>query len=106
MDEIGIINPKRNNCIWYHSTPRERVKSILKSGLKINSEPTWQSKPEPWIYVSTIPFFELPDYVTFEVDLSKLAWEKCGWAFDGYEQLRVFEDIPVEWLKQVHKESE
>ena len=104
MVNIGIVNPVSGNYMWYHSTPIERADSIRKNGLKINSEPTWQSKPEPWIYVSVVPFFELPDYVTFEVDLSKLPWDKCGWAFDGEEQLRVFEDIPTEWLKEKHTE--
>jgi len=40
-----VINHKTGTCIWYHSTPVERVKNILREGLKINSKPTWQANP-------------------------------------------------------------
>lgn len=105
MKKTGVINPKRDDCIWYHSTPNERVESILKNGLKINSKPTWQSKPEPWIYVSTTPFDESDGTTTFEVDLSELPWDMAGWPFDSDWQLRVFCDIPTKWLKEQKNEQ-
>jgi hypothetical protein len=100
-----IINHKTGNTIWYHTTTKDRVPSILKTGLKINSKPTWQINPEPWIYVSTIPW-NCTGNATFEVDLSFLDINDCGWAFADADsppnekwQLRVFKDIPVKYIK-------
>ena len=94
-----LINPKSGNCIWYHSTPKERVDLILKEGLKINSEPTYQFSKEHWIYIATIPFNTNPGFITFEVDCSDIDEEKAGWPFSSDWQLRVFEDIPPDKLK-------
>ena len=102
----GIRNHKNDSYIWYHTTPRERVSSILENGLKINSSPTCQFSPEPWIYVSTEGFW-MENGVTFEVDLENVEYEDAGWPFidlegqswDGRWQLRVLVDIPPDKLK-------
>jgi hypothetical protein len=113
---MRVINYKNNSCIWYHTTPLERVETILREGLKINSEPTWQSSSEPWIYLSVEPW--LPEskepYTVLEVDLSFLHTNDCGWPFvdptndaewDGRWQLRVFKDIPPEYIKVMSMKS-
>lgn len=99
----GIYNCLYKNYIWYHCTPPERVNSILKEGLKINSMPTYQDCPEPWIYVSSKPFFL--NLVVLTIDLSYLPWDKAGWPFGEEEkpieeriQLRILEDIPVKYI--------
>lgn len=105
----GILNHKNDSYIWYHTTPQERVDSILKDGLKINSPPTYQGGPEPWIYVSTEPFW-MENGVTLKVDLEDVKHKDAGWPFQsGPEedpeewearwQLRVFVDVPTEKLK-------
>ena len=103
----SVINHKNNSCIWYHTTPNDRVEKILREGLRINSDPGWQEEPEPWIYVSTEPFMLSPETTTFEVDLSFLGGLECGWPFtepgapdwEDRWQLRVFKDIPAKYLK-------
>ncbi len=102
----GIWNHKNNSYIWYHTTPQDRLDSILEHGLKINSLPTCQSSPEPWIYVSTEGFW-MEDSVTFEVDLEHIEHEDVGWPFIDLEgpswesrwQLRVLVDVPPDKLK-------
>lgn len=101
-----VINHKNNNCIWYHTTTNDKVDSIIKNGLKINSSPTWQNKPEPWIYLSVVPWKEGKDITIFEVDLSFLDTNECGWAFADEDtpleelwQLRVFKNIPSNKIK-------
>lgn len=105
-----VVNHKRGDCIWFHTTTLDRWGSIEKLGLKINSAPTWQSAPEPWIYVSTEPFSPDDGNIVLEVDLSWLPVEDCGWPFlDGKDdpewdnrwQLRVFRDIPPEYIKRL-----
>lgn len=103
-----VINHKTGTCIWYHSAPVERVKNILREGLKINSKPTWQANPEPWIYVSTEPW-NSDSNVVFEVDLSFLNTDEAGWPFGQDEeplenrwQLRVFKDIPSSFIKPMN----
>jgi hypothetical protein len=100
---IGIVNHLRGDCIWFHTTPTERLDSILRDGLKCNSPPAWQSRPEPWIYVSTKPWqCGEHEQVVLAVDLSDVPWDKAGWPFVDYGgeewenrwQLRVFVDIP------------
>lgn len=102
-----VINHENGNCIWYHTTPNDRVDIIFKKGLKINSEPSWQSYPEPWIYISTIPWIDDNENATvFKVDLSFINKDDCGWAFADNDspkeelwQLRVFRDIPSKYLE-------
>ncbi|MDD5065024.1 MAG: hypothetical protein PHQ35_09755 [Phycisphaerae bacterium] len=100
-----VINHKTGSFIWYHSTPKERLDNIRKEGLKINSEPSWQGEPEPWIYVSTIPW-NAENNVVLEVDLSFLNTYECGWPFvdkdtplEDLWQLRVFKDIPLKYIE-------
>lgn len=104
-----VINHKRGDCVWFHTTPLSRWGSIERAGLKINSPPTWQTSPEPWIYVSTEPFSPGENNMVLEVDLSWLSTEDCGWPFlDGRDdpdwdnrwQLRVFRDIPPEYIRR------
>ena len=110
----NVVNHKNGKCIWYHTTTAERLSSILKHGLKINSQPTWQASKEPWIYLSTEPWNpdSCGDYVILEVNLDWLSAENCGWAFadPGNEeewanrwQLRVFVDIPADKIRKVYR---
>ena len=94
-----VINPENNSTIWYHSTPNDRVESILKNGLLINSKPEYQSKPEPWIYVSTVIFTNEKGFTTFEVNLDEIDEDDVGWPFEDNWQLRVFVNIPANKLK-------
>ncbi len=110
-----IINHTRGDAIWFHTTLPNRLESILENGLKISSDPNWQIAPEPWIYLSTVPWHLIErDHVIFEIDLSGFseneAKSECGWAFadpdDEKEwkdrwQLRVFRDIPPERIRKV-----
>jgi hypothetical protein len=105
-----VINHKTNNCIWYHTTPDDKIDKIIKEGLKINSKPSWQSKPEPWIYVSTMPWKQ-ESSIILEVDLSFLNQNECGWAFadentpiEELWQLRVFRDIETKYLTIYNQE--
>jgi hypothetical protein len=110
---MQVINHKRGDCIWYHTTPMSRIKSILKRGLKINSKPTYQEYKEPWIYVSTKPFLDIElitrPFVVLEVDLSWLSPDDCGWPFvdpdtkewEGRWQLRVFRNISPAFLREM-----
>jgi hypothetical protein len=109
-----VINHKRGDCIWYHTTTPDRLLSIKLQGLKCGSPPTWQSKAEPWIYVSTEPWTPLNElldmadarHIILQVDLSWLESRFCGWPFvepdtkewDDRWQLRVFKDIPSEYI--------
>lgn len=105
--KYDVINHKTNDCIWYHTTTKDRLDSILSDGLKINSQPHWQSKPEPWIYLSPQPWSG--GDVVLEVDLSGFSEDEnrseVGWAFiDNWEdrwQLRVFVDIPPDRIKML-----
>jgi hypothetical protein len=98
-----VINHETENCIWYHTTYVSRLQFILNEGLRINSLPSWQFAPEPWIYVSTIPW-HVKDGIILEVNLSFLNIDECGWPFvDADEpkwQLRVFKDIPASCVKK------
>ena len=106
-----VINHKRGDCIWFHTTKPERVENIKRFGLKIGSEPTWQSHPEPWIYVSTEPWYpEDTGWIVLEVDLSWLSVKDCGWPFIDYTnseewdnrwQLRVFKDVPPMYIREL-----
>jgi hypothetical protein len=89
----------------------------MKEGLKMSSPPVWQSAPERWIYVSAEPWYPNGDDtdVIFQVDLSFLEPEECGWPFidtksnaewDGRWQLRVYRDIPPEYLKVLRRRDE
>ena len=105
-----VINHKNGTCVWYHSTPKERVGSILQEGLRINSPPTWQSGPEPWIYMSTIPW-NAENNTVLEVDLSFLNTYEAGWPFGQDEeplenrwQLRVLIDIPKRYINLMQEE--
>ena len=109
-----VVNHKNGKCIWYHTTTAERLNSILKHGLKINSRPVWQAQKEPWVYLSTEPWNpdSWGDYVILEVNLDWLPAENCGWAFadPGNEeewanrwQLRVFVDIPADKIRKVYR---
>ena len=97
-----IINHLDDSTIWYHSTPKDRLESILEHGLKINSPPTYQSRPEPWIYLSPAPW-EMGELVILQVNLDEVAESDAGWAFTSPEddnwddrwQLRVMVDIPT-----------
>ena len=108
-----VINHVRGDCVWYHSTPIERVEKILKEGLRINSLPSWYSSPMPWIYVSIRPNdYKQEGYATIETDLSFLNPKECGWPFvepgmpewEERWQLRVFRDIPAEKLRLMRDE--
>ena len=102
-----LINPETNNTIWYHSTPKERLDSILKEGLRINSIPTFETGgPYPWIYVSTVPFD--PDnqkLVLLQIDLRDIPEERAGWPFEDRWQLRVFMDIPAKYINVPRREG-
>ena len=96
-----VINHKTGKCIWYHTTPNRNVSKILKEGLKINSTPEYQNAPEPWIYVSTVPWSGGEGKTIFEVDLSDISVLEAGWPFGQDEdpiekrwQLRVMKNIP------------
>lgn len=100
-----VINHETNNCIWYHTTNKDRLESILTNGLKINSPPVWQGSPEPWIYLSTTPWNTI-NHIVLEIDLSFLDKEDCGWAFADNDspieqrwQLRVFNNIDQKYIK-------
>lgn len=101
-----VFNHTENSCIWFHTTTKDRLYSILSNGLKINSEPTWQSAPEPWIYLSTVPW-TVSNGIILEVDLSGFSGDdsrsEVGWAFvddwDSRWQLRVYKDIPSDRIK-------
>ena len=105
LNDVGILNHEDGTFVWYHSTPKSRYKSIKQNGLKINSLPTYQDVPEPWIYVSSHPFIVNNDFITFKVNLSWLNHEYAGWPFGEDEkplherwQLRIFCDIAYEHL--------
>lgn len=99
-----VINPKTGNCIWYHTTTFDRIRSIAEGGLKPGSQPTWQSSPEPWVYLSTIPWNDVGgDWIVLEVDLSTFEKTDVGWAFadentpeEELWQLRCLKTIPPE----------
>jgi len=104
----GILNHRTDSFVWYHTTPVERLNSILENGLKINSPPTCQGSAEPWIYVSTEPFW-IKDGIVLEVDLEEMKHDDAGWPFmSGPEedpeewatrwQLRVFVNVPPKKL--------
>lgn len=105
----GILNHVTDSYIWFHTTPKDRLESVLREGLKINSPPTCQAAPEPWIYVSTEPFW-MENSVVLEVDLEDVRHVDAGWPFmSGPEkdpeewkirwQLRVLVHIPPDRLK-------
>jgi hypothetical protein len=107
-----VINHKRGDCLWYHTTLESRLPAIKKEGLRINSPPVWQGRPEPWIYVSTEPWpYKLNGELVaiLEVDLSFIDQHEAGWPFVEPEtkewedrwQLRVFRDIPRRYLWRV-----
>ena len=98
-----LINNENNSTIWYHSTPNNRVESILKNGLLINSEPTYQSHPEPWIYISTVIFTKESGFTTFEVNLDEVEEKDAGWPFEDNWQLRIFVNIPANKLKIIER---
>ncbi len=106
-----VINHESGTCVWYHTTPNDRVGSILRDGLKVNSKPTWQDKPEPWIYVSTLPWGNEDNVTILEVDLSVIETTDAGWPFvdegtpewEERWQLRVFKDIPPDKVKLLTK---
>lgn len=106
----GIKNHLFNNFKWYHSTLNGLVKKIQEEGLRINSIPEFQSKTEPWIYVSTFPFCLEKDFSTFEVDLSQFDSDDTIWLDDGLPlekrwQLRVTKNIPSKYLRLLSKEE-
>ncbi len=104
---FDVVNPARGDCLWYHTTPAERVEAILRDGLRVNSPPVWQAAPEPWIYLSTMPWLcGEHEQVVLEVDLAGFSRDEArsdvGWPFvdgpgsESWErrwQLRVFRDV-------------
>jgi hypothetical protein len=108
--DIGIVNPNDESFIWYHTTHKDRLERVLEEGLIRNSEPVWQSGPEPWIYLSTVPW-EYEGGVILEIDLSRFKFEYVGWAFANENspkeekwQLRCFVHIPPEVIK-IHEKK-
>lgn len=107
------MNPARGDCIWFHTTPKERLERILREGLHVNSPPTWQAAPEPWIYLSTRPWrCGEHEQVVLEVNLAGFSEDEArsevGWPFvdgpgtESWEsrwQLRVTRDIPPERIR-------
>lgn len=105
---FDVVNHKRNDCIFFHTTTKDRLDSIFGEGLKINSIPSWQSRAEPWVYLSTVPWDG--GEVILNVNLSDFSIDEArsdvGWAFvddDKWEerwQLRVFKNIPPDRISK------
>ncbi len=89
-----MINPLTKTTIFYHATPRERLSSILSYGLRTHAAPTWYKEPKPYIWLSTVPFFDYLEeeknegFILLEVDLSK---------FEGYEGYNESEFSNHDW---------
>ncbi len=111
MNGRDVLNHVRGDCVWFHTTPAGRVRSILAEGLRPGSPPTWQSAPEPWIYLSTTPWNDDTEgQVVLAVDLSGFGTDEVGWPFvdgpgsESWEQrwqLRVMRPIDPERIRVV-----
>lgn len=92
-----IINPDNNSTIWYHTTLRDRVLSILQNGLKTFSPKSGSGYNRvPWLYISSKPL--ISDNPIFEVDISDIkeydVKECFGGRVDGSIYQMIFVDIP------------
>jgi len=56
--------------ICYHTTTKDRVKSIMKNGLLPNSPPTWFSSPTPYVMLSDTPWWDLNGKESVVIEVS------------------------------------
>ena len=101
-----IINPDNNTTIWYHTTLRDRVPSILSNGLKIFSPSSGSGHDRvPWLYISSKPL--ISDKPIFKVDLAGVKEDAVKELFDSkvddciYQ--RIFIDIEPDRLSLMSK---
>jgi len=99
-----IVNPDNNSTVWYHTTLRERVSSILQNGLKTFSPRSSSGYNRvPWLYVSSKPL--KTENPVFKVDLSGLkeheVKECFGGRVDGSIHQMVFVDIAPDKLSLI-----
>lgn len=96
-DGVGVVNPLRGDCLWWHTTLNGLVQYVLRDGLRGWCTPQFGDESSPWVYVATAPFAVGPDYTTLAVDLSTCAWSDAMWAgAPGELALRC--SVPREWL--------
>lgn len=96
-----IVNPDNNSTVWYHTTLKNNVRSILLNGLKIFSPSSGSGNNRvPWLYISSKPI--RTENPVFKVDLASVkddvVKEFFGGRVDGCIYQRVFTDIPPERL--------
>lgn len=96
-----IINPDNNSTVWYHTTLRDRVPSILSNGLKIFSPSSGSGYDRvPWLYISSKPL--ISDKPIFKVNLvgvkDDAVKEIFGSRVDDCIYQRVFIDIAPDKL--------
>ena len=86
----------------YHSTTKDRVKSIMKNGLLPNSKPTWFKTRTPYVMLSLEPWSMLnnDNTVVLEISDSRIKLEY----FNDPEGLRWAYRIKSRFIK-IFKES-
>jgi hypothetical protein len=110
-----MINIYDNSNIFYHCTPNYNVKNILIEGLKIKSIPNWYCRKHPYIWISTVPFYDFfsekdgtgyYQYSLLEIDLKDFSNDKFRkkfntqlWTEDMW-QIKIFENIPENRIKK------
>lgn len=109
-----MVNPLTKTHTFYHVTTKDRLESILKEGLRINSKPTWYSRPYPFICLGTVPFIDFltdeygvsPNAVLLEVDMKgfiedeeeRRAWNEREFDWRDW-QVKIEHNIPPERVK-------
>lgn len=81
----------------YHSTTKERLISILKNGLRVNSKPNFFSSPTPYIMLSNKPLYNLNGILTVVLEINDPTIIEEY--FDNDEGLRWPYDIAARYIK-------
>ena len=95
MKQITLFEPE---FACYHITTKDRLASILESGLIPNSKPNWFTSETPYIMLSLYPYWWLyKDAVLIEIKDPAIKQEY----FDDPEGLRWGEIIKPEYFNAV-----